>query len=227
MNASDHSTAKYYDLIGMAFVAVVLVSTVTAQKLFALGPFTLTAGILVFPISYIFGDVLTEVYGYARSRRIVWMGFAANLLLSLTIAAAIALPPANGWPFQKEFADVLGTVPRMAAASLIGYLAGEFTNSYVLAKLKLWSRGRHLWVRTIGSTLAGEGVDTILFVSIAFVGVLPASVIVSTIVSGYIIKVAYEVLATPITYWVVGRLKRAEGIDVYDWHTNFNPFRLS
>ena len=217
---------KYFDLIGMAFIAVVLVSTVAAQKLFAFGPFTLTAGILVFPFAYIFGDILCEVYGYAESRRVVWMGFAANAFMSFILYVAIVLPPAPGWPLQEQFSAVLGFVPRIVFASLIAYVAGEFTNSYVLAKMKIWSEGRRLWMRTIGSTIAGEGVDTVLFVYIAFIGVLPGGVILATMVSGYIFKVVYEVLVTPFTYWIVYRLKAAEGVDVYDRYTNFNPFRF-
>jgi uncharacterized integral membrane protein (TIGR00697 family) len=217
---------KYLDLVGMAFVAVVLVSSVAASKLFAFGPFTFTAAILVFPLAYIFGDVLTEVYGYAQSRRVVWMGFGANAFMALTLAVAVALPPAAGWPLQEQFASVLGQVPRIVAASLLAYIAGEFANSYVLAKMKVRTKGRHLWMRTIGSTVVGEGIDTVVFVSVAFLGVLPTEVLVATMISAYLFKVAYEILATPLTYWVVGKLKAAEGVDVYDNNTNFNPFRF-
>ena len=154
------------------------------------------------------------------------MGFAANAFMSFILYVAIVLPPAPGWPLQEQFSAVLGFVPRIVFASLIAYVAGEFTNSYVLAKMKIWSEGRRLWMRTIGSTIAGEGVDTVLFVYIAFIGVLPGGVILATMVSGYIFKVVYEVLVTPFTYWIVYRLKAAEGVDVYDRYTNFNPFRF-
>lgn len=220
------ATLRYYDLIGMAFVAVLLISTIAAQKLFVLGPLVLPAGTLLFPIAYIFGDVLTEVYGYARSRRIVWMGFAASVLMAVVFAIAVALPPAPGWPMQEPFALVLGLVPRVVIASLVAYLCGEFLNSYVLAKLKVRMQGRHLWIRTIASTLVGEGVDTAIFMTIAFAGILPTPVLLSAIVSAYVVKVAYEVAATPLTYAIVRALKRAEGVDHYDVGTNFNPFKL-
>lgn len=220
-------TLRYYDLIGMAFVAVLLISTIAAQKLFVLGPLVLPAGTLLFPIAYIFGDILTEVYGYARSRRIVWMGFAASVLMAVVFSIAVALPPAPGWPMQEPYALVLGLVPRVVIASLVAYLCGEFLNSYVLAKLKVRMQGRHLWVRTIASTLVGEGVDTVIFMTIAFAGILPTPVLLSAIVSAYVVKVTYEVAVTPLTYVIVGALKRAEGIDHYDVDTNFNPFKLN
>ncbi len=210
----------------MAFIAVMLISTVAAQKLFVIGPLVLPAGILLFPLAYIFGDVLTEVYGYARSRRIVWMGFAMSLLMALVFALAVVLPPAPGWPLQESFAAVLGMVPRVVFASLIAYLCGEFINAYVLAKLKVRTSGRHLWLRTISSTLIGEGVDTTIFMTLAFAGVLPTPVLLSAMVSAYIVKVGYEIAATPLTYALVNALKRAEGVDHYDVGTNFNPFRF-
>jgi queuosine precursor transporter len=222
----DIKQPKYFDLIGMAFIAVLLISTIAAQKLFVIGPLVLPAGILLFPLAYIFGDVLTEVYGYSRSRRIVWMGFAMSLLAAIFFTLAVALPPAPGWPMQESFAAVLGFVPRVVFASLVAYLCGEFINAYVLAKLKLRTQGKHLWLRTIGSTLLGEGVDTAIFMTIAFAAVLPTPVLLSAIVSSYLVKVSYEIAATPITYAVVNALKRAEGIDHYDVDTNFNPFQF-
>lgn len=218
---------RYFTFIGGLFVATLLISNIAAQKLFAFGPFTFTAGIIVFPISYIFGDILTEVYGYARSRQIIWTGLIANVFLAGTLWIAIELPPADGWPFQEQFATTLGLVPRIVVASIIGYWAGEFSNSYALAKIKVWMQGKQLWVRTIGSTVVGQGVDTILFTTIAFAGIFPTSLLITTILSGYIFKVLYEALITPVTYAVVGYLKRVEGIDVYDRDTNFNPFILS
>lgn len=219
-------TFKYYDIVGMAFVAVLLVSTIAAQKLFAFGSFTLTAGIIVFPFSYIFGDILTEVYGYAKARRVVWVGFLANIFLAVVCVIATALPPAPGWPFQEQFATVLTFVPRIVAASLLAYLVGEFVNSYVMAKMKIWTSGRHLWARTIGSTAVGQAVDTLVFVIVAFAGVLPLSVMIATMISGYLFKVAYEVLATPLTYLIVNKLKKAEGVDHFDIGTNFTPFKI-
>jgi queuosine precursor transporter len=226
LNKANAGSSKYFDLIGMAFIAVMLTSTIAAQKLFVIGPLVLPAGILLFPLAYIFGDVLTEVYGYARSRRIVWMGFAMSLLMALVFALAVALPPAPGWPLQESFAAVLGMVPRVVFASLIAYLCGEFINAYVLAKLKVRTSGRHLWLRTISSTLIGEGVDTTIFMTLAFAGVLPTSVLLSATLSAYIVKVGYEIAATPLTYALVNALKRAEGVDHYDVGTNFNPFRF-
>lgn len=215
---------KYFTLLGGIFVAVMLISNIAAQKLFAFGPFTFTAAILLFPVAYIFGDVLTEVYGYARSRQIIWTGFFANAMLVGFLWLAAALPPAEGWPLQEQFQAILGMVPRIVIASLIAYWAGEFSNSYLIAKIKVWMDGKHLWARTIGSTIVGQGIDTTLFVLIGFWGVFPNELLLSTILSGYAFKVAYEIIATPLTYLVVNFLKRAERIDVYDRQTDFNPF---
>jgi uncharacterized integral membrane protein (TIGR00697 family) len=212
--------------IACLFVAVLMISNIAAQKLFALGPFTFSGGILLFPISYIFGDVLTEVYGYARSRQVIWAGLVCNLLMAAFLWIVVQLPPAQGWPLQEQFATVLYLVPRVVVASTIGYWAGEFANSFVLAKLKVLTSGRFLWVRTISSTAIGQGVDTVIFVLIAFAGIFPQDLLVRAIWSGYLFKVLYEAVATPITYVVVRFLKRAEGIDVYDRETNFTPFRL-
>lgn len=217
---------KYFDLVAMAFVAVLLITHVTAQKLFAFGPFTFTAGIIVFPLAYIFGDVLTEVYGYARSRRVIWAGFGASVLMIVVLHVAVALPPAENWPFQEQFSTVFMFVPRIVAASLVAYLCGEFLNSYVLARMKVAHEGQHLWKRTIGSTLVGQAADTAVFVVVAFAGVLPVSVLVATSISGYIFKVVYEVVATPLTYRVVGFLKDAEQVDTFDRDVDFSPFSL-
>lgn len=224
--ASVHSY-RYFTPIAMVFVAVILISNIAAQKLFSFGPFVFSCGILLFPIAYIFGDVLTEVYGYARSRQVIWTGLLCNLLLVGIIQLSIWLPPAPGWPLQEQFSAVLGMVPRVVLASIIGYWAGEFSNSYVLAKMKILTKGRYLWTRTIASTMVGEGVDTTIFVLLAFYNIFPTGLLVSAIISGYIFKVVYEVVATPLTYAVVGFLKRREGIDVYDYKTNFNPFKVT
>jgi uncharacterized integral membrane protein (TIGR00697 family) len=227
IEAADLPAAtRWFDVVAVAFVCLLLVSNVAAQKLIAIGPFTFTAGVVIFPISYIFGDVLTEVYGYARARRIIWSGLLANVFMAAVIALVIRLPPAPGWPLQREFAATLGNVPRIVLASIAGYLVGELMNSFVLAKIKVLTGGRKLWLRTISSTIVGEGVDTALFVTVAFVGVFPGELLVKTAVSGWLFKVAYEIAATPLTYGVVNYLKRQEGFDPFDRKTNFSPFRF-
>lgn len=203
-----------------------MISNTVATKLFSLGPLVFTGGIIVFPLTYIFGDILTEVYGYKRSRKIIWTGFIVLFFMSLIYWIVGLLPPAPSWQNQEAYLSILSIVPRIVLASLIAYWAGEFSNSYVLAKMKIWTEGRHLWTRTIGSTIIGEGVDTLLFVLIAFFGVLPSNILFLAIVSGYLFKVVYEIVATPITYKIVKFLKRAEGIDYYDADTKFNPFYL-
>lgn len=215
-----------FPAVGIVFVAVLLISNVAAQKLFACGPFTFSGGIILFPIAYIFGDVLTEVYGYARARQVIWAGLACNVFMALILWVVIVLPPAPGWPLQEQFSTVLDLVPRVVFASVVAYWAGEFANSFVMAKIKIWMDGKALWVRTISSTAVGQAVDTILFVLIAFAGIFPAALLFKAIWSGYLFKVAYEAVATPFTYLIVGWLKRVEGIDVFDRHTRFNPFSL-
>jgi uncharacterized integral membrane protein (TIGR00697 family) len=217
---------KYFDLIMALFVAVLLISNIASSKIVKLGPFTFDGGTLLFPISYIFGDILTEVYGYRRSRRVIWVGFGCAALMAIVLAIVGALPPADGWEYQKAYEAILGTTPRIVLASLIAYFAGEFSNSYTLAKMKILTQGRWLWTRTIGSTLIGEGVDTILFVTIAFAGTLPWALFWSIVVSNYVFKVGLEAVMTPITYRITNFLKREEKEDVYDVDTDFNPFRL-
>jgi queuosine precursor transporter len=202
---------RYFAVLASLFVAALLVSNVAAQKLIQLGPFVFPGGILLFPVTYIFGDVLTEVYGFARTREVIWAGFAANVVMALFLALVIALPAAPGWLLQREFAAALGMVPRVVVASLAGYLAGEFINAFVLARMKVVTEGRHLWARTIGSTVVGQAVDTALFVSIAFGGVLPLGAVARAAWWSYVFKVLYEAAATPLTYALVGWLKRAEG----------------
>jgi uncharacterized integral membrane protein (TIGR00697 family) len=181
---------------------------------------------VLFPLSYIFGDVLTEVYGYAASRRVIWIGFASTFLAAATFMIVGALPPAPEWGNQDAYAAILGLTPRIVCASLVAFLIGEFANSYVLARMKVAMEGRYLWMRTVGSTLVGELLDTSVFTIVAFWGVFPDSIIVPLIISMYLFKVAIEVIFTPVTYWVVGYLKKHEGIDVYDRTTSFNPFRV-
>jgi len=213
-------------LVAGLFVAALVTSNIIAVKIAALGPFTVPAAVVIFPLSYLFGDVLTEVWGYATARVVIWTGFAANIVAVCFIAIAVAVPSSPAYPDGSAYSAVLGMTPRIVIASLVAYLCGEFLNSFVLAKLKLFTNGRLLWTRTIGSTLFGQGVDTVIFISIAFAGVLPFPVLRVVIRDQWIIKVLYEVAATPLTYAVVTWLKRREGVDAYDRGTNFNPLAL-
>lgn len=215
-----------YTLIAVLFAAVLLVSNVASSKLTGFWGLTLDAGTVLFPLSYIFGDVLTEVYGYAAARRVIWMGFASTLMASLVFMLVGVLPAAPEWGGQDAYQAILGLTPRIVLASLAAYLAGQFINSIILAKMKVALQGRMLWARTIGSTLVGELADSALFVVVAFWGIFEPSVIVALIVSNYLFKVAVEVLFTPATYAVVGYLKRHEGVDAYDRATSFTPFSL-
>lgn len=215
---------KYFDRLVSAFVAVLLVSNLVAPKMIAFGPFLFSAAQLLFPITYIFGDVFTEVYGYAYSRKAIWNGFFAAALLAFLSSIVIALPPAPEWHDQGAFITVLGMAPRVFAASLIAFWAGEFVNSYVMAKMKIWTGGKHLWTRTVGSTATGQAVDTVIVMIIVFAGRASWGDIVKLIYSGYLAKVLYEVAATPLTYMVVNFLKRQEGVDPLDIGTDFNPF---
>jgi uncharacterized integral membrane protein (TIGR00697 family) len=218
---------RYYDLILGLFVAVLLISNVASSKVLDLGPFTFDGGTILFPISYIFGDILTEVYGYKRSRRVIWTGFFAAFLMSAVFMIVGKLPPAADWPNQEAYDKILGLTPRIVIASLIAYFAGEFSNSYTLAKMKIFTKGKLLWTRTVGSTIVGEGIDTVLFVFIAFYGVFPGGLLLSILISNYIFKVCFEAVFTPFTYMIVRFLKRKEHSDVYDHDTNFNPFSIS
>ena len=217
---------KYLDIITAFFVAVLLISNIASTKILDFGFFTFDGGTLLFPLSYIFGDILTEVYGYRRSRKVIWLGFGAALLASAIFIIVGKLPSAAGWENQEAYDKILGLTPRIVIASLIAYFAGEFSNSFILAKIKIWMQGRRLWVRTIGSTLVGEGVDTIFFILIAFWGILPGSLILTLIISNYLFKTGVEILFTPATYKVVKWLKRTESEDYFDHKTNFNPFKI-
>ena len=220
-------TYNYYDLLLGAFVTILLCSNlISASKIAVLNGYEFGAGILFFPLSYVFGDVLTEVYGYARSRRVVWAGFAALVFASIMSAAVVALPPAPGYVGQQSLEAVFGQAPRIALACFIAYFAGEFSNSYVMARMKVWSGGRRLWMRTIGSTIVGEAVDSLLFYPIAFLGVWSTELVLQVMLTNYLLKVAWEVVLTPITYRVVAFLKRVEAEDYYDRDTDFSPFRL-
>jgi hypothetical protein len=217
-------TYRHIDTVTALFVAVLLISNVASTKIVDLWFFTFDGGTLLFPLSYIFGDILTEVYGYGRSRKVIWLGFASALLMSLVFILVGKMPSARGWENQEAYEKILGLTPRIVLASLAAYFSGEFSNSFVLAKMKILTRGRHLWMRTIGSTLVGELVDTLLFVIIAFGGTLSAGLLWTVVISNYVFKTAVEALFTPLTYWIVRVLKRAEGADYYDLHTNFSPF---
>jgi uncharacterized integral membrane protein (TIGR00697 family) len=214
------------DLLTALFVAVLLISNVASSKIVRLGPFSFDGGTILFPASYIFGDILTEVYGYRRSRRVIWIGFFAALLMSATFIVVGLLPPGEGWDGQEAYDRILGLTPRIVLASLAAYWAGEFSNSYIMARMKIMTRGRWLFTRTIGSTIVGEGIDTLLFVGLAFGGVLPSGLLLDVALSNYVFKVGVEALATPLTYAVVSGLKKSEQADVYDYGTNFNPFTL-
>jgi queuosine precursor transporter len=222
---------KYLDILTTTFVVILLVSNLVAQKICAFGPvfghtFYASGALLLFPVTYIFGDVFTEVYGFSASRRAIWLGFFGTALLYLMGAVVIALPGAPGWKNQEAFTAVFGFLPRILGASLVAYWAGEFANSYTMAKLKLLTNGEKLWTRTIGSTAVGQGVDTVLVITLTFAGVqgYSAATLVKIIWQGYLAKVAYEVIATPLTYLVVGWLKRSEHADAFDRNEDFNPF---
>ena len=216
---------KYLHILINIFVVVLIVSNLIAPKFVAVGWFRFSAAQLLFPITYIFGDVFTEVYGYSASRRAIWMGFMATGIVIVIGTIAILLPPAPEFKGQAAFEAVFGVFPRNVAGSLLAYWAGEFANSLTVAKMKILTEGKWLWTRTVGSTIVGQAVDTTIVVIFIFWG-QPASAMVKLIVSGYIFKVVYEVLATPLTYAVVNFLKRSEGEDYYDRTTNFNPFAL-
>jgi len=224
--ASTQVSSRFM-LIAIAFVTCLIVSNITAVKLISVADFILPGAIVIFPITYIIGDVLTEVYGYAKARRVIWMGFMANLFAVVTFALVGILPAAGFWDGQEAYDAILGATPRILGASLIAYLVGEFANAYVLARLKVATEGRFLWVRTIGSTVVGQSLDSAIFIVIAFSGILPTNALIMAIVVQAVVKTAYEALATPLTYLVVGWLKRAEGIDTYDRDARFNPFALT
>ncbi|MBU3747205.1 MAG: hypothetical protein RL109_1162 [Pseudomonadota bacterium] len=234
LQPSQQRSYRYLDLVMVAFVTVYLCSNLIGPAKAAsldlplLGQVTFGAGVLFFPISYVFGDILTEVYGYARARRVIWTGFAAMLFASLMAFVVVSLPPAAGWNNQAAYEIAFGSTWRIVAASLVAYCVGEFVNSFLLAKLKLLTEGKHLWMRTIGSTVFGEGVDSLLFYPLAFwnSGLIPNELIPSLMLSQWIAKTAVEVLFTPLTYKIVGFLKRAEQEDFYDRDTDFTPFRI-
>ncbi len=208
-----------------AFVAVLLLSNVIgAAKLSDIAGYTFGAGILFFPISYVIGDVLTEVYGYGRARRAIWVGFGAMIFMAFMSWAVVAMPPAATWDGQTAYESVFGQVPRIVLASILAFWAGEFVNSFVLAKMKIWTKGKALWSRTIGSTIFGQAIDSVIFYPVAFLGVWDTRDVLIVMVTNWGLKVAWEALLTPVTYAVVGVLKRAEQTEVFDIETDFSPF---
>jgi uncharacterized integral membrane protein (TIGR00697 family) len=227
MSSQPERQFKYYDLILGAFVTVLLCANLIAPaKLWEFAGIKFGAGVLFFPISYLFGDILTEVYGYKRSRRVVWAGFAALAFASFMSWTVVNLPPAAGWAGQDSVELLFGSTWRITVGSMVAYFCGEFMNSFVLAKMKVATNGRHLWMRTIGSTIVGEAVDSMIFYPIAFFGLWPTDILIQVIVAQYAMKVLWEVVATPVTYRVVAWLKRVENEDYFDRHTKFTPFSL-
>lgn len=224
---SSDKTYRYYDFITAAFVTILLCSNViSAGKVANIGGFEFGAGVLFFPLSYIFGDILTEVYGYARARRVVWSGFAALIFASFMSWFIVKIPPAANWPYQAEYEKIFLMTPRIALASLVAFFAGEFANSFVLAKMKIVTKGRYLWARTIGSTIIGEGIDSLIFYPFAFLGLWPTPLVIQVTIANYFLKVGWEVVVTPVTYRVVNFLKRVEHEDYYDRKTDFTPFSI-
>jgi hypothetical protein len=224
---------RTFDLVMVAFVVILVLSNVIGAgkraevDLPLIGPWPFGAGILFFPLSYVIGDILTEVYGYERARRCIWAAFAALVFMAAMSFIVVALPPAPGWTGQEAYETVFGQVPRIVLASIIAFWAGEFANSYVLARTKVWTRGRHLWSRTIGSTVVGQGIDSLIFYPLAFYGApdWPVEAMLQVMLSQFLLKVGWEVLLTPVTYAAVGALKRREGVDIFDNATDFTPFR--
>ncbi|TZG24171.1 queuosine precursor transporter [Sphingomonas montanisoli] len=223
---------RYFDFMMAAFVTILLLSNVLGAGKVAIidlpgiGPWPFGAGILFFPIGYVLGDVLTEVYGYTRARRCIWVGTVALLFMALMSWVVVALPPAPDWTGQASYEAVFGQVRRIVIASICAFWAGEFVNSFVMAKMKVWSKGDHLWMRTIGSTIAGQGVDSLIFYPLAFWGAAgwTNALVIKVLATQWILKVSWEVILTPLTYLVVGFLKKREGVDIYDQSTDFTPF---
>jgi uncharacterized integral membrane protein (TIGR00697 family) len=221
---------RYYDFAMAAFAVILICSNLIgagkpAQLVVPLfGSVTFGAGILFFPLSYVLGDVLTEVYGFARARRVVWVGFAASVFAAAMSFVVVSLPPSPDWPGQPALAEVFGQVPRIFFASIAAFWAGEMANAFVLARMKVWTQGRHLWTRTIGSTVVGQGVDSLIFYPLAFLGTWKTSLVISVLLTNYVLKVLWEVVLTPVTYKIVAFFKRAEGLDVFDTKTDFTLF---
>ena len=217
---------RLFEVVAMVFVATLLVSNTIAVKVIQVGPFVLPAGIICFPLAYIFGDVLTEVYGYAKTRRVIWVGFGCLGLMSAFYFVATKLPHAPFWEDQAPFAKLFGFAPRIALSSFLAYWVGSFLNAAIMSKMKVRMKGRHLWMRTIGSTIIGEGADSFVFNFAAFLGVFGLKEVAFIAFSGFILKTAYEVVATPLTYLAVGWLKRVEEVDQFDYDVSYSPFKV-
>ena len=226
VKADTRHQFRSFDVVMAAFVSILLLSNVIgAAKVSSLGGWEFGAGILFFPLGYVIGDVLTEVYGYARARRCIWVGFSALLFMAFMSWVVVSLPPAPGWTGQAAYESVFGQVPRIVFASIVAFWAGEFVNSYVLARMKIWTQGKHLWSRTIGSTIFGQGVDSLIFYPLAFWGAWDTSQVMTVLVTNWLLKVSWEVVLTPVTYLVVNKLKQHEGVDLFDEGTDFTPFK--
>ncbi|HRW30210.1 MAG TPA: queuosine precursor transporter [Emcibacteraceae bacterium] len=231
MDISQHRF-KYYDLMMAAFVVVLICSNIIGPAKIASitvfgESFLYGAGVLFFPLSYVFGDVLTEVYGYARARKVIWVGFVGVFFASIMSTIIVALPPAPGWEGQDAYAMIFGQVPRIVMASLLAFFVGEIINAYVMARMKLLTRGKYLWTRTIGSTIVGQGADSLIFYPIAFFGIWNNDVLLTVMFSNFLIKVSWEAILTPVTYKIVGFLKKVEGVEIFDDKTDFTPFKIA
>jgi len=216
--------SHWFLLVASIFITCLITSNIIAVKLVNILGWVLPAGTLIFPISYIFGDVLTEVYGYRQARQVIWLGFFCNLIAVVAIWLGQILPAASFWDGQAAYERILGYTPRLLGASFLAYLLGEFANSFILAKMKIATKGRWLWARTIGSTLVGQGLDSLVFMTLAFVGTIPLSILAGAILVQWFFKSVYEAIITPLTYVVVNFLKKREGVDAFDTDTRFNPF---
>jgi uncharacterized integral membrane protein (TIGR00697 family) len=222
----ENTYSAWFLAVTALFITCLITANIIAVKLISVAGLVLPAAVIIFPISYIVGDVLTEVYGYQRARQVIWLGFLCNLIAVVAIWLGGVLPAASFWDGQAAYERILGYTPRLLAASFLAYLVGEFANSFVLAKMKIFTNGRWLWMRTIGSTLVGQGLDSLVFITGAFLGTIPLAGLASAILAQWLAKSAYEAVATPVTYTVVNFLKRQEGMDVYDYGTKFNPLVL-
>ena len=228
--SSDNSQTTYssYFIISVSlFITCLITANITAVKLISVFGLVMPAAIIIFPISYILGDVFTEVYGYRQARKVIWLGFFCNLFLVIVVYIGLVIPAASFWDGQASYERILGYTPRILASSFLAYLTGEFSNSFVLAKIKIATRGKWLWVRTITSTLIGQGLDSLIFITLSFVGTMPVEALLLAILTQWIVKSLYEAMVTPVTYKVVNFLKIHEGLDVFDYDTNFSPLSFS
>lgn len=226
-NSNKQTYSIWFVVVVAIFVTSLITANIIAVKLVDIAGFIVPAGIIIFPISYIVGDVLTEVYGFRQARRVIWLAFLCNLIAVIAIVAGQYLPAAGFWDAQEAYNRILGYTPRLLLASFAAFLVGEFSNSYILSRLKVATKGKHLWMRTIGSTIVGQGLDSVIFILVAFAGTTPLAVMMTAIVTQWIFKVLYEALATPLTYGVVNYIKEQEGIDVFDDDTSFNPLAVT